>query len=87
MKLDRAGIDYLIEVAKDMGFEVAGIESCEWEDAAPCVTLSLRQTRAVVGQKQPADVRQGVTEEQAADIATKGKGSLFPDAKKFQTLD
>jgi hypothetical protein len=78
IQLDRDALLYLISVAKDAGFDVKKVDSCESE-GPPCITLELIQSRIVPLEpaKKSDDLRQGVSEEQAAEIAKKGKATLL----------
>lgn len=80
MKLDRAGLDYLIEVARGIGFRVASTKTEEDYMYGPEITIKLVQMREP---KPPVeevpifeDVRAGVTEDQATEIASKAKDKL-----------
>lgn len=82
MRLDRAGVDYIIEVAKDAGFGVTVISTHEDVWKAPEVTLTFIQKRDPAVTVDPAA---GVTEDQAKQIAQVGMDAVGPNV--FSTLD
>lgn len=74
IKLDRAGLDYLIECAADIGFVATKWSTYEEDGQAPTINLTFRQTPM----SKPADPE---TEQPAKEEPT-----LIPP-KKTETLD
>lgn len=44
-RLDKVGLDYLILMAKDIGFRTVSMDTKESENCSPCVTITFEQTR------------------------------------------
>jgi hypothetical protein len=77
MKLDRAGIDYIVAVAKDAGFILRRCETTEEYEYTPKVTLSFEQTREPKPPEEPLFKQAGTVEQP----------NPFPPKDKSKTLD
>lgn len=80
MKLDRAGIDYIVAVAADAGFKLRRCETTEEYEYHPKVTLLFEQTREPKPPEEPI-FQKGITHDQAAELAKEAK------EKSARTLD
>lgn len=89
MKLDRAGIDYIVAVAADAGFVLRKCETTEEYRYAPEVTLTFEQTREPKPPEKPlfkdADVRGLIAADQAAGLAR--EAAREAKEKSARTLD
>lgn len=85
IRLDRPGLEYLIEVANDIGFSVIGLSSEEFESQRPEIHLSLRQMRDQVPTPEPNPVAPEPTEPEPIPPAAE---PVMPKGQDvFTTLD
>lgn len=96
IRIDKAALDYLLECASQIGFLAASMDTNEAMGDAPEVTIRFVQKIGKTEQSynlNPVPIESlasafvGVTEDQAKEIADKGKTNLHVPADKMQTLD
>jgi hypothetical protein len=91
-RLDKVGLDYLILMAKDIGFKTVCVSSKESENCDPEVTITFQGTREV-GIPAPLHPFPSLSPPAVASATATAfppgaiQGEAVPNKDKFSTLD
>jgi hypothetical protein len=94
MKLDRAGLDYLLQVAIEIGFKALTVDTHEAGDFhAPTIMIEFQQTREPIGIVGMTDIQAGkiqagsISSEPAKPVAASFAMGKIKDLKTLDDPD